>query len=187
TGLTLPNLFPEDAEALNYSNKGYMVGGGGEEQAQNFLRKNFLGTAFWKADLRTGADGRAQAHFPAPDNLTRFRLVAVVNAGADRFGNAESSFEVNKPLMLEPALPSFATIGDKLIARAVLRNSSTSSGEAEVTLRLDDKTEPATPLVRRLTIEPNASAAIDFPVEFKNPGVAHWIWSARLNAGVMPL
>ena len=89
--------------------------------------------------------------------------------------------------MLEPALPSFATVGDKLIARAVLRNSSTTSGDAEVTLRLDDKTEPATPLVRRLTIEAGGSAAIDFPVEFKNPGMAHWIWSARLNAGATPL
>jgi uncharacterized protein YfaS (alpha-2-macroglobulin family) len=187
TGLTLPNLFPEDQQAASFSNKGFLIGGGGEEMAPNTLRKNFLGTAFWKADLRTGADGRAQAHFPAPDNLTRFRLVAVVNAGADRFGNAESSFEVNKPLMLEPALPAFATVGDKLSARAVLRNSSTASGEAEVTLRLDDKTEPATPLVRRLTIAAGAAAAIDFPVEFKNPGTAHWIWSARLNAGATPL
>ena len=187
TGLTLPNLFPEDVEQMSFGNKGFLIGGGGEETAPNSLRKNFLGTAFWKADLRTGTDGRAQAHFPAPDNLTRFRLVAVVNAGTDRFGNAESSFEVNKPLMLEPALPSFATVGDKLIARAVLRNSSTTSGDAEVTLRLDDKTEPATPLVRRLTIEAGGSAAIDFPVEFKNPGMAHWIWSGRLNAGATPL
>jgi len=132
TGLNLPDLFPEDASALSYSNKGFLVGGGGEEAASSALRKNFLGTAFWNADLRTGADGRAIAHFPAPDNLTRFRLVAVVNAGTDRFGNAESSFEVNKPLMLEPSLPNFATVGDRLIARAVLQNRSEVSGEAEM-------------------------------------------------------
>ncbi len=120
----MPNLFPEDAAALSYSNKGFLIGGGGEEAAPSALRKNFLGTAFWKADLRTGADGRALARFTAPDNLTRFRLVAVVNAGADRFGSGESSFEVNKPLMLDPALPNFATVGDKLSARGVLHNRS---------------------------------------------------------------
>jgi len=181
TGLNLPDLFPEDASALSYSNKGFLVGGGGEEAASSALRKNFLGTAFWNADLRTGVDGRAIAHFPAPDNLTRFRLVAVANAGADRFGNAESSFEVNKPLMLEPALPNFATVGDRLIARAVLQNRSSASGEAEITLQLDDKTKDQTPIVRRLTIGPGASQAIDIPVEFQNPGNAHWIWTARLN------
>src|SRR4029079_342150 len=118
---------------------------------------------------------------PAPDNLTRFRLVAVVNAGTDRFGNAESSFEVNKPLMLEPSLPNFATVGDRLIARAVLQNRSEVSGEAEITLQLDDKTKEQTPLVRRLTITAGASQAVEFPVEFQNPGNAHWIWTARLN------
>jgi uncharacterized protein YfaS (alpha-2-macroglobulin family) len=181
TGLNLPDLFPEDASALSYSNKGFLIGGGGEEGASFALRKNFLGTAFWKADLQTDANGRAIGRFAAPDNLTRFRLVAVVNAGADRFGHAESSFEVNKPLMLEPALPNFATVGDHLVARAVLQNRSAVSGEAEVTLQLDDKTKEQNPLVRRLTIAPGAAQAIDFPVEFQNPGTAHWIWTARLN------
>ncbi len=187
TGLSLPNLFPEDAAALSYSNKGFLIGGGGAESAPSALRKNFLGTAFWKADLRTGADGRALARFTAPDNLTRFRLVAVVNAGADRFGSGESSFEVNKPLMLEPALPNFATVGDKLSARAVLHNRSNAGGEAEVTLQLDDKTKEHDPLVRRLTIPAGASRALDFPVEFQNPGNAHWIWTARLEAAPTPL
>jgi uncharacterized protein YfaS (alpha-2-macroglobulin family) len=181
TGLSLPNLFPEDASALEFSNKGFLIGGGGDEPGPSALRKNFLGTAFWKADLRTGKDGRVQAHFPAPDNLTRFRLVAVVNAGADRFGSAESSFEVNKPLMLEPSLPSFATIGDKLIARAVLQNRSNESGEAEVSLQLDDKTKQQTRLVRRVKLAAGGSQAVDFAVEFQNPGKARWVWTARLN------
>ncbi|MGH8091909.1 MAG: MG2 domain-containing protein [Chthoniobacterales bacterium] len=187
TGLSLPNLFPEDATALTFSNKGYLVGGGGEESAPSALRKNFLGTAFWKADLRTGADGRAAAQFTAPDNLTRFRLMAVVNAGADRFGSGESNFEVNKPLMFEPALPNFATVGDKLIARAILHNRSAASGEAEVTLQLDDKTREQTPLVRRLTLPAGASRAIDFPVGFQNAGNAHWIWTARLKIKPAPI
>jgi uncharacterized protein YfaS (alpha-2-macroglobulin family) len=181
TGLTLPNLFPEDASALEFSNKGFLVGGGGDESGPSALRKNFLGTAFWKADLRTGKDGRAQARFSAPDNLTRFRLIAVVNAGADRFGSAESSFEVNKPLMLEPSLPAFATVGDKLVARAILQNRSDQTGEAEITLQLDDKTKEQTKLATRLTIAPRGSQAVDFPVEFQNPGNAHWVWTARLN------
>ncbi|MEP7249044.1 MAG: MG2 domain-containing protein [Spartobacteria bacterium] len=185
TGLSLPNLFPEDASALSFSNKGFLIGGGGIDSSASPLRKNFLGTAFWKADLRTGSDGRVLARFTAPDNLTRFRLVAVVNAGTDRFGSGESSFEINKPLMLDPALPSFATVGDQLLARAVLHNRSNESGEAEVSLQLDDKTKETSPLVRRVTLPAGASRAIDFAVAFQNPGTAHWVWNTTLktNAG----
>ncbi len=180
TGLTLPSLFPEDVADLTFSNKGFLVGGGGNESAAA-TRKNFLATAFWKADLKTDAAGKVAVHFTAPDNLTRFRLIAVANSGIGRFGSGESSFEINKPLMLEPALPRFGNVGDQVLVRAVLHNRSALSGEAEITLQLDDKTKEHGALVRRVALAAGASATVDFPVEFQNPGEAQWIWTAKLG------
>jgi uncharacterized protein YfaS (alpha-2-macroglobulin family) len=37
---------------------------------------------------------------------------------------AVSRLEVNKPVMLEPALPRFANVGDKLAIRAVVHNAT---------------------------------------------------------------
>ena len=56
TGISLPNLLPEDAEPRKYANKGYMGGGGGRSRA----RRNFLACAFWNATLVT--DSRWLGH-----------------------------------------------------------------------------------------------------------------------------
>ncbi|HEX3870475.1 MAG TPA: alpha-2-macroglobulin family protein, partial [Pirellulales bacterium] len=109
TGLTLPTLLHEDPEERTFGNKGYLVGGGGDD-ASAALRKDFEACALWNASLRTDAEGRIAATCTAPDNLTRFRVIAVVQTARDQFGSGESSFEVNKPVMIEPALPRFANV-----------------------------------------------------------------------------
>jgi uncharacterized protein YfaS (alpha-2-macroglobulin family) len=135
TALTLPALLNEDPEERDFGNKGYLVGGGGDEI--NNVRKNFLACAFWNATLRTDAAGRALASFTAPDSLTRYRVMAVVQTARDQFGMRDSAFEVNKPVMLEPALPRFANVGDHLALRAVLHNTTDLGGEAEVRILFD--------------------------------------------------
>ncbi len=180
TALTIPTLLNEDPAHRDFANKGYLIGGGGEDGGDR-MRKNFITCAFWNANLRTDAAGRVSATFPAPDSLTRYRIVAVVQTETDEFGSAESAFEIAKPVMLEPALPRFANIGDQLALRGVLHNQTEFSGEVEVRLELDD-TATAETTTRRLPLAARASAAVDFPVEFKNAGTAKWKWTARFLA-----
>jgi len=87
----------------------------------------------------TDATGSVKASFTAPDNLTRFRVMAVASEGADRFGNGESSATINKPLMLEPALPRFARLDDELLVKAIIHNTTPHSGSVSVSLTLDDR------------------------------------------------
>jgi uncharacterized protein YfaS (alpha-2-macroglobulin family) len=105
-------------------------------------------------------------------------------------------------LLVEPALPSFANISDRLLARAVVQNQTTNAGEVLITLELDDKAKIASPSLaelaghgtaasasesqglvgpatRRVSIGANGSAAVEFPVEFTAAGVAQWVWKAR--------
>ena len=127
-----------------------MIGGGGD--LSDAFRKNFVTCAFWNANLRTDAAGRVNATFTAPDSLTRYRLVAVVQTADDAFGAGESAIEVSKPVMLDPALPRFANVGDKLLLRGVLHNLTDVAGEAEVQLELDGRHD------RR-----HATRRVDFP------------------------
>ncbi|HET6410163.1 MAG TPA: MG2 domain-containing protein, partial [Chthoniobacteraceae bacterium] len=122
TALTLPALLSEDPEERDFGNKGYLVGGGGEDSLR--LRKNFVACAFWNSTLRTDAAGKVLAKFTAPDSLTRYRVMAVVQTEEDQFGGAEAAFEVNKPVMIEPALPRFANVGDLITLRAVVHNTT---------------------------------------------------------------
>ncbi|MDB6149291.1 MAG: Large extracellular alpha-helical protein [Chthoniobacter sp.] len=174
TSLTLPTLLSEDPDERSFSNKGYLVGGGGEADA---FRKNFVTCAFWNATLRSDETGRVSASFTAPDSLTRYRLIAVVQTQEDAFGSAESAFEVNKPIMLEPALPRFANVGDALILRAVLHSRSDVAGEVVVALELD-ATATAETKSLRVQLPARGSVAVDFPVTFAEVGEAKWKWTA---------
>lgn len=180
TSLTLPSLLREDPEEKQFENKGYMIGGGGD--LGDAFRKNFVTCALWSANLRTDENGRTSSTFTAPDSLTRYRVIAVVQTQDDAFGAGESAFEVNKPVMLEPAMPRFANIGDKLSLRAVLHNLTDVGGEVEVQLALDE-TATGQNLTRRVELAARKSLAVDFPVEFKAVGEAKWKWTARFTGG----
>jgi uncharacterized protein YfaS (alpha-2-macroglobulin family) len=184
TGISLLNLMPEDPADLEFGNKGYLIGGGGLEGPGPKLRRDFPGTACWFPSLHTGADGRVVARFEAPDALTRYRLVAVVHAGGERFGSAESAVVIRKPLMLLSALGQIAKTGDRLHARAVIRNETGFDGPAEVSLELDGTAQPAdTPLNAVVHIADGSSAVVEFPVLLVAPGDAEWKWAARFQSG----
>ncbi|MFM8789681.1 MAG: alpha-2-macroglobulin family protein, partial [Chthoniobacterales bacterium] len=175
-GLNLADFLPEDPDDLEFSNKGYLIGGGGAE-GPVALRDNFPGTACWLPSLVTGADGRVNARFTAPDALTRYRIVAVAAAGTDSFGSAESSVEIAKPLMLLPSLGQFANEGDDILARAVIRNQTGADGDVEVTLTTPTGTQNKT-----LRVANGASSAADFTLNFAQPGGIDLQWTAKMNA-----
>ncbi len=115
--------FVTDIPRKSLFEKGFIIGGGGEEFGAKFVRKDFQPLAYWKTGLKTDRDGRVTVAFAAPDNLTRYRLVAVAQTRAGQFGEGEGSVEVAKPLIVEPSLPRFLRAGDTVELRAVVRQS----------------------------------------------------------------
>ncbi|HXR08574.1 MAG TPA: alpha-2-macroglobulin family protein, partial [Candidatus Acidoferrum sp.] len=174
SGMSLRNLLSEDPEPPRFANKGYTGGGGGKDHSR--VRKNFLACAFWNATLVTGPTGSVTARFPAPDSLTRYRIMAVAHRDG-RFGSGQSAFAVSKPLLIEPALPQFAHIGDQIMARAVIHNQSRHSGGVIVQLELDDKAR-ANRTNQQIHIAGDGSEVVEFPVAFTAAGSAKWIWRA---------
>ncbi len=182
TALTLPTLLKEDAAESDFANKGYLIGDGkGGPALLNGLRKNFVACPFWSATLRTNAEGKVSAEFIAPDSLTRYRIIAVAVTRQSQFGAGESAFEINKPIMIESALPAFANVGDKLTMRAVVHNTTDFGGRAEIWLKLDD-TAHAPEWARQTTLAARASLAIDFPVDVVKTGTGKWRWAVKFVA-----
>ncbi len=178
SSVSLPNLLTEDPEELVFENKGFLIGGGGDEH----LRKKFLPCAFWQADLTTDSQGQTVVHFPAPDSLTRYRLCAVAHKGSFRFGSGQSAFHVTKPLVIEPALPAFVNISDHLVARGVIQNQTTNASDVLVTLQVDDKVKDAPTnhlFTRTIAIPANGAVTAEFPIELADLGPAIWIWKVR--------
>ena len=190
------DIVTEDEKLRQRGNKGFVVGGGGDESEANPpARKNFVATALWTASAVTDAQGQVKSRFTAPDNLSRFRLMAVASEGATNFGHADTSVTIQKPLMVEPSLPRFARLDDEFLLKAILHNTTAHSGEVEVQLTLDDKagfiTDPR-PFIapggdkpsgkvwkRTVSLKANETSSVAFPVKLTGLGTARWAWQAK--------
>lgn len=179
TGLTLDSLMPENPTELSFTNKGYLIGGGGQGGPGLKFREDFPGTICWMPDLRTGADGKLHVEFPAPDALTRYRLVAVAHEGVSRFGSAESTITISKPLMLLTGLGSFANIGDTLVARVLVRKQSGSDAKVRLRLGVSDGIQILAHPPATIDIPNEEIVAVDVPIKFTKIGSARLEWSVE--------
>lgn len=197
TGQSLGDLLPENPLEQDFMNKGYVIGGGGGGFGidPDRIRKDFKALAFWEASLVTGADGIVRAKAIAPDNLTTFRVMAVVAEG-NRFGSGETPVVINKPLIIEPALPGFTNLTDQIDIAAVLHNNSGAAQEVEIAVALDEHAiflgrigetlntslapapETGAKTVK-LTLPAGATETVSFPVGFVRTGEAKWNWKVR--------
>ncbi len=128
--------FDTRQDLAEWLNRSHVAGdGGGEEGAASIVaaRRNFVQTALWIPDLHTDASGHASTKLHLPDNLTEFRMMAVVIDRDGKAAGSEASFTVQKPLMLVPVVPRFALTGDTLEAAAMLHNNTKEKVQAKVT------------------------------------------------------
>jgi uncharacterized protein YfaS (alpha-2-macroglobulin family) len=146
--------------------------GGGDSSGEDELdtRKNFVETAAWLPDLVTDDKGRATAKIKLPDNLTEFRMTAVVVDDAGAGGTAESSFVVSKPLLLEPIMPRFAARGDTFEAAAMAHNNTDAPVTAKVTVAGETREVALAPRSRqrvgvRMTADKRGTRTMRFALE----------------------
>ena len=98
------------------------------------IRKNFPDTAFWVADLHTGADGHARAQFEFPDSLTTWRATARAVTRDTLLGSAIDKVLVRKRLVLSFATPRFAVEGDQVTVPVLVRNYLNRTQNVKLTL-----------------------------------------------------
>ncbi len=101
-------------------------GGDGEAEEESGLgkitvRKTFKTVPYYNPRVMVDATGKAVVTIPMPDNLTNFAIRAVAVSGPDKFGLEKSLVSVRLPVIVQPALPRFVRIGDKLKAGGVAR------------------------------------------------------------------
>jgi len=110
-------------------------GGGGGMGAQPVLREDFPDTAFWEANVITGADGTAQIQIPMPDTLTTW-VVNVRGLSVDYLvGQAEAEILSQKDLMIQPVTPRFLVDGDEVEMSALVFNNTQQTLTVDVSLQ----------------------------------------------------
>ncbi len=174
-----------------YGEKGEDVGGGagGAERmkamvpglAQVELRGDFKATAYWNASLEADEEGKASVSFTLPDNLTTFRVMAVAQTRDSRFGRAESDFRTSKPLMLLPALPRFARVGDRFQAGVVVHNTSPKKENVTLScestgIKIKDQNT-----IRHFSLKAGEAKEVLYSFEVEKPGMAIFSFRAKMG------
>ncbi|HYY56397.1 MAG TPA: alpha-2-macroglobulin family protein, partial [Pyrinomonadaceae bacterium] len=137
------------------------------------LRENFNALAVFAASVPTDANGRAQVPVKLPDNLTRYRVMAVSVAGGKQFGSGESTITARQPLMVRPSAPRFLNFGDHFELPVVVQNQTDAPMTVDVAVRATNAelTEGAG---RRVVVPANDRAEVRLAVAAQRAGTARF-------------
>ncbi|MCB8953589.1 MAG: hypothetical protein H6650_16410 [Ardenticatenales bacterium] len=100
------------------------------------IRTDFNPLAAFAPAVTTDTNGRAQVSVKLPDNLTRYRVMAVAVAGEKQFGSGEANITARLPLMVRPSAPRFLNFGDQFEFPVVLQNQTDEPMTVDVVLRV---------------------------------------------------
>ncbi len=157
-------------------------------------RVDFNALAFFTASLPTDANGRASVKIKLPDNLTRYRVMAVAVAGEKQFGIGESAITARLPVMARPSAPRFLNFGDRVELPVVVQNQTDQPLKVDVAVRaanalfgvppsggIGTVSQPfppkgGTPNIsgRRVTVPANDRVEVRFPATTTKPGTARF-------------
>ncbi len=136
-------------------------------------RIDFNALAFFAASLPTDANGRASVKIKLPDNLTRYRVMAVAVAGEKQFGIGESAITARLPVMARPSAPRFLNFGDKVELPVVVQNQTDQPLRVDVAVRAANA-QLTEGQGRRVTVPANDRVEVRFPATTTKPGTARF-------------
>ncbi|MEO7576560.1 MAG: MG2 domain-containing protein [Massilia sp.] len=149
-------------------------------------RANFSTLALWKTDLALDAAGEAVAQIPLPDALTRWRIVAVAQEGADRYGEGSAFVQTRRNVQVIAGLPPSVRVGDRLEQQLTLRNDGASGVTLQLKARATALADPMRPdqalpdtgaltLARSVSLAPHEDKVVAWTVAIPD-GLAALDW-----------
>jgi uncharacterized protein YfaS (alpha-2-macroglobulin family) len=144
----------------HYGRKAEPHGGGGGREGDR-ARELFDSLLFWKSRVVLDAAGDASLTIPLNDSLSSFRIVAVAQAGADRFGTGSATIRTTQDIVLLSALPPVVREGDDYTATFTVRNTTERPITALITATVTPSVPPAVSTLAAQRIELEAGHARD--------------------------
>lgn len=137
------------------------------------VRTDFSALALFAPRVTTDARGRADVPVKLPDNLTRYRVMAIAVAGEKQFGAGESTITARLPLMVRPSPPRFLNFGDRFELPVVLQNQTDAPMDVDVAVRVTNL-ELGAGAGRRVTVPANDRVEVRFPAAAVKAGIARF-------------
>lgn len=160
--IPMPNMAPMDVATVSAAIR---------------IRHDFNALAVFAPSVPTDANGRAEVKVKLPDNLTRYRVMAVAVAGGKLFGSGESSITARVPLMVRASAPRFLNFGDAFEFPVVVQNQTDTALSVDLALRANNAriAGSSTPVSgRRVTVPANDRVEVRIPVLTATAGTARF-------------
>ena len=141
------------------------------------VRTNFDALAVFEPAVPTGADGTATVEVTLPDNLTRYRVMAVAADAVDRFGWAESTITARLPLQVRPSPPRFLNFGDQFELPVVVQNLSDDDLDVDVVVETANLSLGGAE-GQRVTVPAQERVEVRFAIAAEDAGTARFRVSA---------
>jgi uncharacterized protein YfaS (alpha-2-macroglobulin family) len=137
------------------------------------LRQNFDALAVFAPNVKTDASGKATVPIKLPDNLTRYRIMAVSVDAGKRFGSGESSITAKQPLMVRPSAPRFMNFGDSISLPVVVQNQTDNPLTVDIGVRATNA-ELTNGGGKKVVVPANDRVEVRFPVSALKAGTARF-------------
>jgi uncharacterized protein YfaS (alpha-2-macroglobulin family) len=145
----------------------------GESKGAIAIRSDFNPLAAFAPSVKTDASGKATVDIKVPDNLTRYRIVAIAVAGERDFGKGESAVTARLPLMVRPSPPRFLNFGDTFQLPVVVQNQTDSPMQVKLAVRTTNAALTAG-AGRTVSVPPNDRVEVLFPAAAEMAGTARF-------------
>ncbi len=146
---------------------------GAAQQQPIRVRSDFNPLAVFAPAAKTGADGTVQVQVKLPDNLTRYRIMAVAANPGNKFGSADANLTARLPLMVRPSAPRFLNFGDQFELPVVIQNQTDEPMTVDVAVRASNL-ELTGPAGLRVEVPANDRVEVRFPASAQSAGTARY-------------
>jgi alpha-2-macroglobulin len=133
------------------------------------IRTDFNPLALFAPAVVTEDGGQATVEVRLPDNLTRYRIMAVAVSGGKQYGTGESNLTARLPLMVRPSAPRFLNFGDEFGLPVVLQNGTHAPLTVDVVVQATNLSLPEGN-GRRVTVPANDRVEVRFPAAAESAG-----------------
>ncbi len=142
----------------------------GQASMANAPRKDFRANAVFSPLMHTDAQGKATLTVKMPDNLTRYRIIALATAKTHLFGKAESTIVTQRKVNARSVAPRFLTQGDTFSLPVVVQNLDSVPRTIDVAVRAGNLATTGV-TGKRVTIPGGQRAELRFDLATKARGI----------------
>ena len=161
------------------------LGGGGGDMVAQVVRENFPDTAYWNAEVITGADGKASLSLHLPDTLTTWQVDLRGITQSSQVGQAQTQVVATQDMLVRPVTPRFFVVGDHTLLAAIVQNNTAADFSANVQLQAGGLAfDEGSPALQTVQVPANGRQRVEWWATVQDVAELDLVFAAEADSGL---